>query len=422
LLSNEGGVKVLGFETGTGLSEQFAGDPAYAAYLAPECRAGEGHGAQDDVFSLSSILFELISGRPYADEPLDGEALTVQATGEGAPRGLVCLLERSFTPRSERIPNVLEWQQALGRLILSGEYNPTTFNLAFLMHTIMRDRLEKDIMELKREKSFILSQQIESELATEESSGPAQVEKGALESTDESSKASPEVRQVPPEESSTWTSASVASPTLAGDGLDPDRKPFWLGFALSAVVSGLVLGTLLVSASKGSEDPGPAVPLASTAFPAAEHDDSADQAAPPAWHAEPPATEKEPLADSESVTLTEVVNGELGRPAIEDSEFERLVAERANEIERNLKAEYEKKLETLRGAAIETPQGQPAQAAATAELEPSAPGSQGQAVQSAATEELEPSAPESGDRLAMEMPPADPSTDNSRTQIATGAP
>ncbi len=347
LLSSQGEVKVLGFETAAGLREQFSAQPAYASYLAPECRAGGPPGSRDDVYSLGAILFELVSGRPYApDESGDGpEGLVVQATGERISDGLRRLLEASFAPRSKRTTDVLEWQQNLGKLILAGEYNPTTFNLAFLMHTIMRDRLEQDVSEIRREKRFLLTRETESELAAEESSR----------------KVLPEVSESAPEETVTEPVSSVSAslsppPSLADPTSGTDRKPFWLGFAVSALVGGGVLGALLASGGPTPIKVTEAAVLASTARP--------DESLPAGGGLEPrPQSETRPAAgptsaESASLVLTEVVNGELGAPVVDEKELERQVAERASEIERNLKAEYESKL-ARRGP----PSGEPAQVA-----------------------------------------------------------
>lgn len=370
LLSNEGGVKVLGFETGRALREQLATEAAYAAYLAPECRAGEAAANQDDVYSLGSILFELVSGEPYSAGESNLDELMVQATGEPASEDLGMLLEGSFAPRASRITNVLEWQQDLGRLILTGEYNPTTFNLAFLMHTIMRDRLEQDVQNLKQEKGFLLSRETESELAAEtgsEVTGPASAgeEPTAVEETAEVSSENSWVEELAEPEQSTAAAGGAApleesleTPVDAVPDVAPDdddsvgAQPFWIGFAASAIVGGIALAAFLILGSSSSQGVEPSQPLATPERPVEARRNTASTEA-VAADPDPVAVAAPPAGSTDTLLLTEVVHGELEPPASTSDELERLVSERAQAIERDLKAEYEKKLEILRAEAEE---------------------------------------------------------------------
>lgn len=358
MLSNEGGVKVLGFETGPALREQFALDPLYASYLAPECRAGESAAPQDDVFSLAAILYELVFGIRYAESETAWEELEVQATGESISDGLKDLFEQSFAPRSERIANVLEWQQAIGRLILNGEYNPTTFNLAFLMHTILRDRLEQDGRELKREKQFLLSREIEAEI---EAGTPAE-ESAAEVMEDSVPVAAPVPRQAeaatgpsadPVPDSEASSVAPIPAVELTGATSEPGRKPFWLGFALAAIAGTTVLGALTVVGSKQSKEPLAPEPLAVVVERETPTDAGTARSAAIGSKAGP-VLDPEVPGDPDEVTRSEVVMGEVEEePAIDEAELERRVEERARAIERNLEAEYQQKLEQLRAEAAE---------------------------------------------------------------------
>ncbi|MDH3253765.1 MAG: TonB family protein [Acidobacteriota bacterium] len=155
-LSGEGAVRVLGIEAAPGLRSQLAAHPACAGYLAPEVRAGEPPSACDDVFSLGSILFQLLSGTPIPTKiptsmPDILESATLAATDELLPSALRALLAASLAPRDKRIHDVISWQQELGAIILDGGHTPTTFNLSLLMHTVFGQELAEEQASMDRE-------------------------------------------------------------------------------------------------------------------------------------------------------------------------------------------------------------------------------------------------------------------------------
>ena len=361
LLSNVGEVRVCGFEVGRALREQLAQHPLFAPYTSPESRAGQSALPQDDVYSLGALLFELVSGRPPSTEPVDLDELTVQATGEGVPEGLKTLLKSSFAAPNRRIPDVPAWQQAIGKLILDGEYNPTTFNLSFLLHTLLREPLERGVEALEREKRFVLDSRptpspTGSEPSTpnvlvaaqlDEPDEPDEIEAGLLDAVDE----------FDPEHD------------VTGPGVDRglvtsfDRRPFWLGFAASVLAASAIVSAWLVLGGASENSAASATSAQQEAI--ATSASIAGRATPAAPDTVPPGAEEAqvPFADADpgsgsKIILSGVVHGELDRselepqvepePQVDPEEVSRAVAERAREIERSLKAEYEEKLERLR--------------------------------------------------------------------------
>ncbi len=161
MISNEGESRVLGFEVAPGL-RRFINNPAlrqhFARYLAPEALAGQPPEQSDDIYSLGAMLFELLTARALPAPTPEGYAgLLAQATGsEGRPLpdALKHLLGQSLVPRAERLQDVAAWHKTLNAWMFEGQYNPTTFNLAFFMHNLFRQDIERESQELEVEKTM----------------------------------------------------------------------------------------------------------------------------------------------------------------------------------------------------------------------------------------------------------------------------
>ncbi len=161
LVSNEGELRVLGFEASTGLRE-FASHPllkeAIGRYLAPEALAGQPPSKADDVWSVAAILYELLTGQRLPLAAAGGhvalvDQAVVAADGGNLHPDLANLLKRSLVPREQRIGDVVTWHKTLAKLMFDGQYNPTTFNLAFFMHNLFREEIERETQELELEKT-----------------------------------------------------------------------------------------------------------------------------------------------------------------------------------------------------------------------------------------------------------------------------
>jgi len=161
LLSNEGEVRLIGFESGPGLREFLGAAPlreAFGAYLGPEVQPGTLATSTDDVFSLGSLLYELLTGNRLVHvpdgnyDPLIDDAI-LHSEDQPLPPSLRALLKSSLAPKEQRIGDVQQWQQAFGRYTNEANYSPTTFNLAFFMHTLFGGEIEQETVDIAREKA-----------------------------------------------------------------------------------------------------------------------------------------------------------------------------------------------------------------------------------------------------------------------------
>jgi TonB family protein len=164
MISNEGETRLLGFEVAPGLRALAAegwSAPELLPYLAPETFAGGPLAKSDDVWSLGAVLFELLTGESLPAPSPEGYAAVIDAAmlpneGTPLPPAIVGLLKKSLVPRDQRITDASTWHKTLSKLMIDGQFSPTTFNLAFFMHNLFRDEIERESQEMQAEKKLEL--------------------------------------------------------------------------------------------------------------------------------------------------------------------------------------------------------------------------------------------------------------------------
>ena len=113
-ISEEGGVTLGGLEAAPAL-RRFRGSAQTFArllpYLSPEQRLGEALHSADDVYSLGSVLYHLLTLRPLVS-PSD-----LRAEHRTIPSELRYFLARSVAERSRRIQSAVEWLRELKALV-----------------------------------------------------------------------------------------------------------------------------------------------------------------------------------------------------------------------------------------------------------------------------------------------------------------
>lgn len=155
-LSAEGEVRLTGFEIGPGLRQMAIEEgplaTAFGAYLSPEARGGEPADRSDTTWSLGTLVYQLLTGETPTTAPPDLATARLVTDSAPLPAELTDLLRRSLTARDGRIADAATWHRELDRIMAEGDYSPTTFNLAFYMHSLLRDSIEQDARELEAER------------------------------------------------------------------------------------------------------------------------------------------------------------------------------------------------------------------------------------------------------------------------------
>ncbi len=250
MVSNEGETRLLGFEAAPGLREAAAAGafgPEVTRYLAPEALTSAAVAKNDDVWSLAAILFELLTGEPLPAPPPGGygalvDAATLAQEGGALAAPVAALLKKSLVPRAERVADVVSWHKALSKLMIDGQYSPTTFNLAFFMHNLFRDEIEREGQELQAERKLDLSERV-----VRAAHAPAAAA-AAFDTREQTG-----VRQAPVREGTgvfTYgTAAAAAAPKRS-------KAPLWIGLAAALLLAAGAGGWLLFARDAGGK-PGP---------------------------------------------------------------------------------------------------------------------------------------------------------------------
>lgn len=164
VVTHDGEVKLRGFGLwAAGAVEAGAVAATDYRYLAPEQLASRAADAQSDVFGAGALLFEMLTGQPLAEgDPGTGvkqDRLAGGVEGEALPEAMAEILSRALAKEpAQRFADMAEMRQAIDAVLYSGEFNPTTFNLAFFMHSLFRKEIEREARSLAEDRAASYAQ------------------------------------------------------------------------------------------------------------------------------------------------------------------------------------------------------------------------------------------------------------------------
>ena len=368
-LSTEGELTLGGFESSEALlaynsAPEFA---AFGGYLSPEVQQNQPPQATDDVYALGAIFAELLTGEPLPPlNPTEAsrwlESAVLAYDGTPLSDDVRQLLRESLLPRTERLANAEAWHKQLVDVISATGSSPTTFNLAFYMHTLFGEELDREEAVVAAERSAAPASTAEPQSAPPapqaqavaeppmEASPSPPVDSSASSAAAESATYMP--LDPPVEPAPEPASYGSPAPSPGSQAAGRSNRTRSIGIAAVAI---LLLGGGTAFFLLRSPDASPAV-------------DTAAAAGGPAL-AEPaePAAEI-PLETSllEVVEPTEIAP----RPEELQDQVRSLVAQRAGDLEESLKAEYDQRLLDLRQQLEEAREQQRASAQAAQQPAP----------------------------------------------------
>lgn len=369
-LSSEGEVRLGGFESSGGLLDLDATSAAraeLAGYLSPEVNSGQPPEAADDVYSLGSIFGELLTGEPVPalDPSATGswvDSATLATSASPLPEKVRHLLRQSLLPRDRRIQSAKEWHRALIDLTPDGFGASATFDLAFFMHSLFGAVFEVEdelvAAEMQAEVPPLAPLGVAKTPAPDASTETEAPAAAAAEPSEDSQPVeAPDVAEEPdPAEGGARAGAPPAPPTRARRSTNESKAQSapaessgrkWIA-AAAALLGLLGLGAAYLLFKPSIRSAQPPATLEVAAAPRFDESGPAASAAEPVDALDGFPEVPPPLSPEEL-----------------ESQVRTLVAERAGDLEANLKAEYDQRLEALRRQLEEARKATPAARGAT---------------------------------------------------------
>lgn len=117
----------------------------------------QGTPLQQDLFGVGAILYELLTFKklPVGGDlgaAVDGATLKAAQEDGPVPAEIKGFLKRLLLPGNP-FGTVEAFNAELERVLYDGDYSPTTFNMAFFMHTLFREENDRDTSAMKTEQA-----------------------------------------------------------------------------------------------------------------------------------------------------------------------------------------------------------------------------------------------------------------------------
>jgi TonB family protein len=146
-ISDDGEVRLGGFGLAPGVLPSL-GKPRIARevapYLAPEQRERAAAARNSDVYSVGVLLYELLTGQPPPPDPLAVVKGVAGAPPPPVAPEILSLLRMTLAPAEMRYKSSGDLRRELGKLLFSGPYSPSTFNLAYFVNELFRDEIDAE--------------------------------------------------------------------------------------------------------------------------------------------------------------------------------------------------------------------------------------------------------------------------------------
>ncbi len=153
-ISDDGEIRLVGFGLATGVLPSLARprlSAEVANYLAPEERTQPSIGKNSDVYSVGAMLLELLTGHPPSADPM----AVLRGTAGHPPPAILpeiqAVLRMTLGPPESRYASSGDLRRELGKLLFSGPYSPSTFNLAYFLNDLFKEEIEAETRARKRE-------------------------------------------------------------------------------------------------------------------------------------------------------------------------------------------------------------------------------------------------------------------------------
>lgn len=160
-VSEDGEVRTLGHQLTKGLLAALSRAPVqkqFGGFVAPELRRNGESTDPSEVWAVGANLYAMLTGEflapPTDQSTMDATlAEAILATDDPMPEPVRELLGRSLAiDPARRYESPAAMREAISSLTHGGEYAPTTFNLAFYIHNLLREEIEAEPADREAEK------------------------------------------------------------------------------------------------------------------------------------------------------------------------------------------------------------------------------------------------------------------------------
>ncbi len=157
-VSFEGAAHIIDAPYASSVRSYLSKCPAAENWLAAYLQMPNGTPLQQDLFGVGAILYELLT---FDKLPLGADLIapaleraTLKAAQEEGPfpAEIKAFLQKLLLGR-DPFTNTETFNAELERVLYDGDYSPTTFNMAFFMHTLFREENDKDGSAIKHEQA-----------------------------------------------------------------------------------------------------------------------------------------------------------------------------------------------------------------------------------------------------------------------------